>query len=243
MPACTLPTSLPTSLALLSLGLLALPGCATTAPSTGASGPPSEVALDYYPLFPNWGWAYEIEREGTKVLALYSVIQRSPDLAVVKNVDERIEYAIRPEGIARRNGMFAEDYVLKNPVRVGTEWPVASGEAKVVAVGQIVTLPSGSYHDCVVVEEMRHDPDRVTRTTYSRGTGPIEIEMRVFNPIKTIFEVSARARILSVTRPEDSNQAFAWRHYWLAAIVTQVRFRSRICPGSDFIGAHLVLGS
>jgi hypothetical protein len=132
------------------------------------------------------------------------VIERSADLAVVRNVDDRIEYAIRPDGIARRNGMLPEDYVLKNPVRVGTAWQVASGEAKVVAVGQIVTLPSGTYRDCVVVEETRHDPDRVTRTTYSRGAGPIEIEMRVFNPIKTTFEVTARARILSVTRPEDA---------------------------------------
>jgi hypothetical protein len=186
------------------LGALVSPGCATSKAAVGAAGAASEAALDYYPLLPGWGWAYEIEREGTKVLALYSVIERSADLAVVKNVDDRIEYAIRPEGIARRNGMLQEDYVLKNPVRVGTAWAVAGGDAKMVAAGQTVTLPSGTYRDCVVVEESRHNPDRVTRTTYSRGTGPIEIEMSVFNPTKMTFEVAVQARILSVTRPEDA---------------------------------------
>jgi hypothetical protein len=194
----------PTSLTLLLLGSLALPCCATSTSSTGASSSPSEVALDYYPLLAGWGWAYEIEREGTKVLALYSVIERSADLAIVKNVDDRIEYALRPDGIVRRDGMLSENYVLKNPVRVGTTWSVAGGDAKVVAVGQTVTLPSGTYRDCVVVEETRHDPDRVTRTTYSRGAGPIEIEMRVFNATKMAFEVTAQARILSVTRPEET---------------------------------------
>jgi hypothetical protein len=191
---------LPAALALLAM---AAPGCATshTASSASLTGNP---ALDYYPLLPNWGWAYDVESDGRKVLALYSVVERRENVAVVKNGDTRIEYLIQPDGIARREGSLPGDYLVKLPVFVGATWPVSSGQATIVEAGRDVTLPSGSYHDCAVVEEVRSQPDRVTRTTYCKGTGPVQIEMRVYNPLKFDFETVVRATILSVTRPEDA---------------------------------------
>jgi len=166
-------------------------------PSTG------NEALDYYPLWLGWGWALEIERDGNKVLAPYAVVEHTGALAVVKNGDERIAYAIRPEGIARRDGDAVGDFILRTPVRKGTSWPVQGGEASIVGVGTEVTLPSGTYRDCAVVEEARRDPSRVTRTTYCRGIGPVDIEMRVYDPFKKSLETMAHARLLGVTRPES----------------------------------------
>jgi hypothetical protein len=185
----------------LALTLLA---CATPpAPRPGAISP-STAALDYYPLLPGWGWAYEIEREGTKVLALYAVAERRADVAVIQHGEERIEYRILPDGIARREGGLPGDYLLKMPMRVGASWPVRDGTATFAEVGKTVSLPSGDFHECAVVEEVRREPDRVTRTTYCRNAGPVEIELRVFSPLTRAYEVHAHARIMSVSRPEDA---------------------------------------
>jgi len=186
----------------LGLAAVLLLGCASSQARIGAATPASSSALDYYPLLPGWGWAYEIEREGTTVLALYSVAERRQEVAVIKHGEERIEYALLPDGIARREGSRPGDYILKPPLRAGSAWPVSDGTATVAEAGKTVTLASGSYRDCAVVEEVRRDPNRVTRTTYCRDAGPVEIEMRVFNPVKQAYEILAHARIMSVSRPE-----------------------------------------
>jgi hypothetical protein len=191
---------IPTRLVLL---VFAASGCATShaAKSSSLTG---NLALDYYPLLPGWGWAYDLESDGTKVLALYSVVERREGVAVVKNGDNRIEYLVLPDGIARREGGLPGDYLVKLPMFAGATWPVSSGQATVVEAGRAVSLPSGTYRDCAVVEEVRGQPNRVTRTTYCKGTGPVQIEMRVHSPIRLDFETVARATLLSVTRPEDA---------------------------------------
>jgi hypothetical protein len=188
---------------LIMVALAAL-GCATAKPQATANTPVSNGALEYYPLFPGWGWAYEIEREGGSVLALYSVAERRLDVAVIKHGEERIEYVVLPDGIARREMNLPGDYILKSPVRGGDSWAVADGTANVVEIGKTATLPSGTYHDCAIVEEVRRDPGRVTRTTFCRGAGPVEIEMRVFNPTKQSYEIFVHARSMSVSPPENA---------------------------------------
>src|SRR5213592_2747442 len=66
-------------------GVLALAlGCAS-APSSSPSGPAArrpESAADYYPLEPGWKWAYDLERNGEHMLAVYQVLERLPDGAI-----------------------------------------------------------------------------------------------------------------------------------------------------------------
>jgi hypothetical protein len=181
-----------------------LVGCASSSSLRVSPPPADDSALAYYPLEAGWGWAYEVERDGLAILALYAVAERRPELAIVRNGDERIEYAILPDGIARREGGRPADYLLRSPVRAGDFWPVASGTATVVEIGKTVTLPSGSYHDCALVEEVRRAPDRVTRTTYCRGVGPVEMEMVVSNLVTLTYERLAHARLMTVSRPETT---------------------------------------
>lgn len=183
--------------------VLVVAGCATSKTSAGAAGTTGNAALDFYPLLPGWGWAYDVESEGRKVLALYSVVERRGNVAVVKNGDDRIEYLIQADGIARREGSLPGDYLVRIPMVTGTAWPVTGGQATVVEAGREVSLPSGSYRDCAVVEEVRGQPNRVTRTTYCKGAGPVKIEMRVYSPMKMDFETIVRATLFSVTRPES----------------------------------------
>jgi hypothetical protein len=176
-------------------------GCASMAshPTTRTS----LTAIDYYPLLPGWGWAYEIEHAGTTVLSLYAVSERRSDLALVKHGEETITYAILPDGIARREGDLLGDYILKLPLAKGASWPVTDGTATIAEVGKTVTLRAGTFHDCAMVEERRRAPNRITRTTYCPDAGPIELELRVFSPLEQAYELHTRAYIMNVSRPEE----------------------------------------
>jgi hypothetical protein len=176
--------------------------CATAARSTKPGDATASPALAYYPLFLGWGWAYEVERDGTNVLSPYLVVERGEDFAVVRNGEQTIEYAILFGGIAKREKGVPGDFLLKSPTVVGAEWPVTGGVARILERKDSATFSSGTYRDCIVVEEVRRDPDRATRTTYCRDIGPVELEMRVQSPLSRAYDTVILAKLLSVTRPE-----------------------------------------
>jgi hypothetical protein len=189
----------------LGLALALCSSCASSHGQSRRSPAAGGGALDYYPLLSGWGWAYDIEREGATVLALYSVAEQRADMAVVKHGAETIAYVLLPDGIARREGDHLGDYILKTPVRAGLVWPLAAGTATVTEIARNVALPSGVYSDCAVVEEARLDPRRVARTTYCRDVGPVEIEMRVYDTLGQAYETVIHARLRSVQRPVPAN--------------------------------------
>ena len=177
-------------------------GCAGGSNGPGANGPRKNLtAADYYPLAQGWKWAYDLEKDGQKILAVYAVLERSGDTAVVQAGEDRLSYAITPEGIAQKDGPTVGDYVIKNPVTVGTEWPVAGGTAKVVAVANEVTVGAGRFSNCVVVEVTRSDPVRVARTTFAPDVGPVALEFQVQDGNR--FVTSTRASLRSVTKPGE----------------------------------------
>ena len=189
-------------LTFLLAGCLSGLACATMHKGSGGTPPPEQAAA-YFPLVPGWKWAYEIERGGEQILATYAVLQQMGDTVIVQAGEKRNGYAILPEGIARREGLNPGDFILKTPIRAGASWPLAGGTAKVVSVGETVTLPAGSYANCAVVEEVRTNPDRVLRTIYAPGVGPISLEYQVSNPETRKFDVVLRARLLGLTRPGE----------------------------------------
>jgi hypothetical protein len=180
-------------------------GCATapTAPPSAAAAPAPEDAAAYYPLAPGWKWAYTIERGGDRMLATYAVLERIAETAIVKAGDERLTYVVMPEGVARREGLNVGDYLLKNPVRAGTSWPLGGGEAHVVSVGRSVTVPAGTFPACATVEESRANPQRVVRTVYAAGVGPVMLEVQVHDPATGQFVTETRAQLVGVTRPGE----------------------------------------
>jgi hypothetical protein len=183
-------------------------GCASApAPSKSAAAAKGATAADYYPLEPGWKWAYDLERSGEHMLAVYQVLERVPDAAIVQAGDEMITYALSREGVAQKEGAVVGDFVLKNPVALGVEWPVFAGSAKIAAVDQKVSLPTGDYTDCVVVEALRRDPTRMTRTTFARGVGPIAIEMAVESHGQLV--TTLRASLRGTTRPGQDPLAIA----------------------------------
>lgn len=188
----------------LVVAVVLLAGVASCASSSGAgtapAGPPKTfTAADLYPLEPGWKWAYDLVKDGQNMLALYSVLERSGDSATVQAGEEQMSYAITPEGIAQKDGPVVGDFVVKNPVAMGTEWPVAGGRARITAVAQSVTVTAGRFDDCVLVEVTRADPPRAVRTTFAPGIGPviIELQIRVGGEMTTV----TRATLRAVTRP------------------------------------------
>jgi hypothetical protein len=186
------------------IGLLSvIAGACASGGSPGASAPRKNLtAADYYPLANGWKWAYDVEKDGMNILATYVVLERNGDVAAVQAGDERLTYAVTAEGVAQRDGGTVGDYVIKNPLTLGAEWPVAGGRAKIVAVDQEVTVePAGKFDGCVVVEVTRTDPVRIVRTTYAPDIGPIALEMQVQDGQR--FLTSTRARLRAVTKPGE----------------------------------------
>jgi hypothetical protein len=176
-----------------------LAGCASAPPSPAASASRSTSATDYFPLDAGWKWAYELERDGQHLLAIYAVLERMPDGAIVQAGDQRISYAVTPRGIAMKEAGTVGDFVLENPVVLGTTWNVTAGTAKIVSVDKTVSGPAGEYKNCVVVEMLRHEPNRISRTTFASGVGPVDIEVQVESQGR--FVTTTHATLRGTTRP------------------------------------------
>ena len=187
--------------ALTLVALAAMTGCASTPEGGGATGPRKNLsAADFYPLAGGWKWAYDVEKDGMNILATYVVLERLGDVASVQAGDEKLTYAITAEGIAQRDDGVMGDYIIKNPIALGAEWPVSGGKAKIVSVDQQLTVePAGTFSGCIVVEVTRTEPVRIVRTTYAPDVGPVALELQVQDG--TRFITSTRARLRAVTKP------------------------------------------
>jgi hypothetical protein len=184
---------------LLGAVALGIAGCGTTPATPPGGTSKARLASDFYPLDAGWKWAYDLDRQGEHLLAVYAVLERTPDAAIVQAGDERLEYAVTAAGVAQKEGVVVGDFVLKNPIALGAEWPVAAGRAKIASVSETVQGPAGEYTNCVVVEVLRTDPTRLTRTTFAPGVGPVAIEVQVQSQGR--FETTMRASLRGVTKP------------------------------------------
>lgn len=194
----------PRSRLLLSLiASVLVASCATSGGGGDVVRPRSGIgAADYYPLADGWKWAFDVEQDGTNILATYVVVERKEAVAVIQAGDERLTYVVTPDGVAQFDGSAIGDYVIKNPIKQGAEWPVAGGRARIAAVDETLNIESvGRYAGCVTVEVTRTDPARVTRTVFAPDLGPVALEMQVQEGAK--FVTKARARLRAVTKPGD----------------------------------------
>ncbi len=191
----------------LSVLVPVMAGCASTSPPAAGPVNKARLASDYYPMDAGWKWAYDLERQGEHMLAVYAVLERTPDAVIVQAGTERIEYAVTAQGVAQKEGVSVGDFVLKNPIVLGAEWNVFAGKAKITSVTEAVSGPSGEYRDCVVVETLRSDPTRLSRTTYAPGVGPIAIEVQVQSQGR--FVTTMRASLRGATKPGQDPLALA----------------------------------
>lgn len=185
--------------------------CATTPATTPApTAPPPEDAAQYYPLEQGYRWAYDVQRGQEQILAVYAVRARHGTSVELEAGGEVIRYEVLPDGIARSHSAGEvdkrgppSDYLLKSPIRVGNRWTIADGVASITAVGQSITVPAGTFANCVTVEEAREAPPRLVRTTYAPGVGPVSVDSLVQVPGRGVYESTLRASLRGVNRPGE----------------------------------------
>ena len=158
------------------------------------------TAADYYPLADGWKWEYLVWKDGRKTRVRYAVLERKGDVAIVQEGDEQITYVVTAEGIAEKDGDRLGDYIIKNPVAVGAEWPVAGGRARIASVSARYEDPRvGRYEGCVLLAVMRTNPTRVTQTWFAPYLGPVQIAIQAQDGEQ--FLTIAQARLVGFTRP------------------------------------------
>jgi len=189
---------------LLALASLPWSSCATSGGAPDVIRPRAGItAAEYYPLSDGWKWAYDVEQEGTNILATYAVVEVKEKLSVIQAGDERLTYLVAPDGVAQFDGNAIGDYIIKDPIKPGAEWAVTGGRARIASTNEELNVDSvGRYAGCVVVEVTRAEPARITRTVFAPGLGPVAIEMQVQEGPKFVTKVKARLR--AVTKPGDA---------------------------------------
>ncbi|HEY7373530.1 MAG TPA: hypothetical protein VIF57_15325 [Polyangia bacterium] len=183
--------------------VLLLVSCATGGGGGDVVGPRADItAADYYPLADGWKWAYSVNKDGMNILATYAVRERKGGVATVQAGDEELTYVVTPEGVAQFEGNAIGDYIIKNPIKVGTEWPVTGGRARIASVEAKFASPSlGRYEGCVLVSVTRTDPMRVTQTWFAPYLGPVIIDIQAQDGNR--FLPIAKAELIGVTKPGD----------------------------------------
>jgi hypothetical protein len=171
----------------LALVCQALPACgAATEPHTKTAIDVSVATL--YPLVEGAAWSYDVDSgDGQPVLATAHVVSVRDGLVEVASGQALLHYLIVPEGIARAG---QAGHLLKTPLVSDASWPSAPDTvARVEALHQTLTLPAGTFEECVVVKEENASTGQRVRTTYCPGVGPARV----------VSEMEVRGHALRVT--------------------------------------------
>ena len=122
---------------------------------------------------------------------------------MVQAGDERLTYVVTPDGVAQFDGNAIGDYVIKNPIKPGAEWPVTGGRARIASANEELNVDSvGRYAGCVVVEVTRAESGAHHAHGVRSRPGPGRLEMQVQEGPKFVTKVKARLR--AVTKPGDA---------------------------------------
>jgi hypothetical protein len=158
-----------------------------------ATEPHAKTAIDVsvatlYPLVEGAAWSYDVDSgDGQPVLATAHVVSVREGLVEVASGQALLHYLIVPEGIARAG---QAGHLLKTPLVSDASWPSAPDTvARVEALHQTLTLPAGTFEECVVVKEENASTGQRVSTTYCPGVGPARV----------VSEMEVRGHALRVT--------------------------------------------
>jgi hypothetical protein len=162
----------------LSIAMSAAAGCGGADVERGQTEEERLAPLNLYPLREGHVWSYNVDT-GTDLptLTITRVVAHIGSRVEVSSGGDAVVYELRPDGIFRP---MSETWLLKAPVREGATWPSAQGMvARVASTTESVETPSGSYTDCVRVEEQGGEADRLVNTVYCPGIGPVLVASRM----------------------------------------------------------------
>jgi hypothetical protein len=171
---------------------------------------------NYFPLAVGNRWVYQ-SSEGTEaepVLESWEVIRQEGNSFIVgvqkpfiTGGDLEEQFALGSEGVQRRlpSSTTPESQfqlILKLPPAIGVTWQGADGRYTITAVGDNVTVPAGTFPNCVEVTRF-HKETKVTEiSTYAPGVGMIQRE-ETFPVISGFGDFETRARGHTVLRLKE----------------------------------------
>ncbi|HXG19820.1 MAG TPA: hypothetical protein VNN62_12220 [Methylomirabilota bacterium] len=164
---------------------LIITACVLYKPTSAVADP---TAADYFPLSVGNRWVYESSEgaDATPVVESWEVVRQEGRAFVVRvqqpfvtgdGLEEIFE--VNAESVQRRvpDAKTTEpQLILKAPAAVGDSWQGADGRYTITAAGETVTVPAGTFDNCLEITR-RNKESRVTiASTYAPGVGMIQRE-------------------------------------------------------------------
>ena len=157
--------------------LTAAVGCAHAPPTAGAGSRPG----DYYPLAVGAEWTWEDRSPqlpaGAAPLRTVRVLELTADGYYRDSARGELRVGACLQDRSRS--------LLCGPIAVGTRWssvlsPHSTENSEIVAVGERVTTPAGTFDGCVRVRANTRaaaDTELINEISYAPGVGPVRIEV------------------------------------------------------------------
>ena len=157
-------------------------------------GPPRGPAraTDFFPMRAGMAWSYDTETGigGDTVLNVLAVERADGEAFVVRSGAQRSRYERRGHGVLREG-----NYILRDPVRVGTPWDGADGgRVEIRSVNPSRRVGEQDYREVVEVHSVSPRSRIETTTWYARDVGAIEIIG------ETVSSIGGRVRVRSTLR-------------------------------------------
>jgi hypothetical protein len=143
---------------------------------------------EYLPLAVGNRWVYQ-SSEGTEtdpVLESWEVVRQEGAAFVVQvqqpfvttgGLEELFEMTIDGVRVREQDAAASEfQLVLKTQPQAGMSWQSGAVQYAFTAVGETVTVPAGTFTNCVEVTRWKKEPKITIVTTYAPGVGMIQRE-------------------------------------------------------------------
>lgn len=163
----------------------AAPAVQVEAEATGAE---ATAVSKYLPLAVGNRWVYELsDRTDAPSVVESWEVNRSEDGAFVLHIYQSElstggfeEFLLPTTGgikrFYRETGPEEATFLLKAPLRVGERWSDEDGTYEITAVQKTVSLPAGTFSDCLEVTYRSKESNATVVTLYAPGVGVVQRE-------------------------------------------------------------------
>jgi len=161
---------------LLLLAAFALTGCTTPPPAEAPSeaprreGPPT--LQDLLPLTDRTVSSFDAEGDPPgPTLVILEIERPTPERAELWIAGRPERLLLSWDSVQRLTGGLW----LRTPLEEGATFPGSFGTVKILATEETVTVPAGTFTDCLLTEEKSPSEDKVALTTFCPGVGLTEL--------------------------------------------------------------------
>jgi hypothetical protein len=167
-----------TSVAIVaSVAILTSAVACSSAPATepNVAQTPRELPSEerYFPLRDGELYQYDVVGQDGRVAFLITKVGRDGSSATLTSGHRVQHLTVRSDGVYNEAGF----YIVKTPLRVGTEWAGQSGVVRVVSEAQSIQTEAGNFTDCIVTKEVTQGTVelRTVESTFCANVGLVRL--------------------------------------------------------------------